>query len=300
MYCDLHMHSTASDGSDAPEALPALARAAGVAAIALTDHDTTAGLPACEAAAREAGIEFVPGIEISADPALPKTSKTAPDAPRRGTLHILGLFVRHDDPRLAEIETRMRTARNDRNPAIVARLQELGVQLEYKDVLQLAAAQGTTIIGRPHIAQALMARGYVKSIQDAFARYLAAGKPAYVRRDRMPAADAIDAIHHAGGLAIAAHPIQLALTEPGELEYLLSRLREIGLDGMEVRHCDHSPALVREYEAMAAKLNLLTSGGSDYHGQRKAVDIGSQRVPLAVCERLRSRAGELQTHAQAR
>lgn len=288
MFCDLHAHSTASDGVDLPERLPLLAQQAGLSAIALTDHDTTDGLPAAAAAAAEVGIDFVPGIEISADPG-PRPGEPE-DAPRRGTLHILGLFVRHDDPLLAQVSARMRAARDSRNPAIVDKLRELGVQITAAEVTQLAAEQGTQSIGRPHIAQVLMAKGYVKSVQDAFNRYLGQGKPAYVRRDRMSAGDAIAAIHHAGGVAIMAHPIQLVRTNPDELEDFLIRLQRVGLDGIETRHSDHSPALVKQYEALAHRLGLLTSGGSDYHGSRKPVALGSQQVPLSVCQTLRDRA----------
>ncbi|MCC6579396.1 MAG: PHP domain-containing protein [Phycisphaeraceae bacterium] len=284
MFCDLHMHSTASDGTVTPDELPAMAKAAGLSAIALTDHDTTAGLPACQAACETLGIAFVPGIELSVDPGVRPGEEH--DAPRRGTLHILGLFIRHDDPGLKQIEHRMREARDSRNPAIVAKLQELGVSIDYREVLDLAKEQGTEIIGRPHIAQVLIRKGYVKSVQDAFTRYIAQGKPAYVRRDRLPATEAIDAIHQAGGLAVFAHPVQLGLTDPDELEYFTARLRDLGLDAVEVLHSDHLPALVRQYTQMAQKLGLLTSGGSDYHGSRKPVDLGSQRVPFAMYEQL--------------
>ncbi|MBI1335649.1 MAG: PHP domain-containing protein [Phycisphaera sp.] len=290
MYCDLHTHSTASDGADPPEVLPRLAKEAGLSALALTDHDTTEGLQGCAKACGKHGIAFVPGIEVSADThaVLPKRD---PSLPQLGTLHILGLFVRHDDPKLADIHGRMKHARDTRNPAIVEKLRELGLRIEYREVQALAKEQGTHIIGRPHIATVLIEKGYVKSVQDAFRKYIGQGAPAYVRRDRLDPVEAIDAIHHAGGLAILAHAVQARCVDDDELEHFIASLKRMGLDGIETRHSDHPPEVVTKLTALAERLNLLTSGGSDYHGSRKAVALGSQRVPMSVYERLRERTG---------
>ncbi len=288
MFCDLHMHSTASDGTDAPHELGAVAAAAGLAAIALTDHDTLAGLAAAAEGCAAASIGFVPGIEVSADPGAVKLPSDEPAA-TTGTLHILGLFVRHDDEKLLAIGRRMEQTRHQRNPAIIDRLNELGVNVHYDEVLALAAREGTVIIGRPHIAQVMMNKGYVKSIQDAFTRYIGARGAAYVRRDRLHPREAIEAIHHAGGLAVLAHPVQLKCGDEDELEYVLARLADLGLDAIETRHSDHTPADVQRLEQLAARMNLATSGGSDYHGTRKSIAIGSQRVPMTVYERLRER-----------
>lgn len=287
MFCDLHMHSTASDGTDAPFALGALAKAAGLSAIALTDHDTTAGLIAAAAGCAEAGIDFVPGIEVSADPAPILPPPANPDAPSSSTLHILGLFVRHDDPSLAAVSVRMEQARNHRNPAIVRKLNELGVRMGYDEVLELAASQGTAIIGRPHIAQVLLNKGYVKSIQDAFQRYIGSRGAAFIRRDRLHPAEAIEAIHRAGGLAILAHPVQLKCIDEDETAYAFRKLADMGIDGIESRHSDHPAALVQRYEQLAGRMNLATTGGSDYHGTRKNIALGSQCVPISVYEKLR-------------
>ena len=287
MFCDLHMHSTVSDGTKRPVELAGLAGKVGLGAIALTDHDTTEGLSSCAKACEIAGVAFVPGIEISVDPWVPSATEGSVPGQRQGTLHILGLFVRHDDPELQKVHDRMRAARDSRNPAIVARLNQLGVDISYDEVVGLARSQGTKILGRPHIAQVLQNKGYVKSVQDAFARYIGQGAAAYVRRDRLPASEAIDAIHHAGGLAVLAHPIQLGLRGPGELEHMVVRLKHLGLDGIETHHSDHQPALIQQYIAMAQKHQLLTSGGSDFHGSRKSISLGSQNVPIAVYHRLR-------------
>ena len=283
-FVDLHCHSTASDGTVAPDALPTLAVGVGLSALALTDHDTTSGLLTCEDACKAAGIDFIPGIEISADPG-PRIDTDGVER-RRGTLHILGLFVRHDDSELDQISERMREARNSRNPAMVAKLQELGVRISYDDVEELANKQGTQIIGRPHIAQVLVAKSYAKSVSDAFTKYLKFGSPAFIRRDYLAPDEAIDAIHHAGGLAILAHPVQLVMPDPDELEHAVKRRTDMGLDGIETHHCDHTPALVAQYEKLAKQFKLLTSGGSDFHGDRKPVLLGSQQVPREVYERL--------------
>lgn len=296
MFCDLHTHSTASDGTIPPAQLAHLARSAGLGAIALTDHDTTEGLAECEAACAKTGIAFVPGIEISADPDIESAGKSSDNdsssAERRGTLHILGLFVRHGDAKLQEIHHRMREARDSRNPAIVSKLRALGVDIEYDEVCALADTQGTKIIGRPHIAQLLAAKGYVKTIQAAFTRYIGQGGPAYVRRDRLPAVKAIEAIHHADGLAILAHPVQLGLSAHGALEHFVARLRQCGLDGIETHHSDHDPSLIRQYTALAEQFEMLTSGGSDFHGSRKSVGLGCMPVRMSIYETLRQAAAD--------
>lgn len=290
MHCDLHMHSTASDGTDRPAALAAIAQAAGLSAIALTDHDTTQGLPDAAAACAAIGITFVPGIELSCDPHAkglrPPRDTAHPDS-RRGTLHILGLFVDHDNARLHDIHHRILRARLERNPQIIRNLQSLGVKMEYDEVLALAGESDTKVIGRPHIAQVLVKKGYAKSVQDAFARYIGEGKPAYCRRDTLTPAEAIEAIHDAKGLAVLAHPIQLRYADDDELEFIATRLRDAGLDAIEVRHCDHTPSLVEQYTRLAQQLGLLISGGSDYHGTRKSIAMGSQHVPLENYEKLR-------------
>ncbi len=287
MHCDLHTHSTASDGTTHPAALADLAAGNSLGALALTDHDTTEGLAACAARCAEVGVSFVPGIEISSDPDLDRGSSAADAEPApRGTLHILGLFVRHDDPALRAIHDRMRQARDERNPAIVQRLRGLGIDVTYAQVEALAAAQGTRIIGRPHIGEVLVQGGHATSMADAFQRFLGRRGAAYVRRDRLPARQAIEGIHHAGGLAVLAHPQQLGLKDPPRLASFVARLAKLGLDGVETRHSDHDTAMVEQCETMALQLDLLTSGGSDFHGERKTVALGGQEVPMAVYERL--------------
>lgn len=308
-FCDLHCHSTASDGTDAPADLPRLAQDAGLSAFALTDHDTTAGLGAAAAAAQALGVRFVPGIEVSADPDVFGTGVS------RGTLHLLGYYIDPQDSGLAKLTKKLRDARAQRNPLLVEKLNALGVRITYDDVLAAAGVEpvaapeetpggtpgtvpgkpsrelpgGGTVIGRPHIAQVLVEKGYVKSIHEAFHRYIGPRGAAYVRRDRLKAGDAIDAIHAAGGLVVLAHPVQLQL-DTDTLEHTLAKLKDLGLDGVESRHSDHGPADVELLERFARKFTLLTTGGSDYHGSRKTIALGSQHVPMAVYDQLTAAA----------
>lgn len=313
MHCDLHTHSTASDGTDAPGDLPRLAKQAGLSAIALTDHDTTAGLAEFADAAKKAKVKAVPGIELSADPSI---LHAEPDkVTRLGTLHILGYFINPDAPHLADIEARLREARAQRNPEMIAKLNELGMNIDYEEVIEAAGGTGgprntggldtstgetfgglgtdeKTIVGRPHIGQVMMQKGYVKSIHEAFSRYIGQGGAAYVRKDRLSAKEAIHAIHEADGLAVLAHPIQLGLASTDLLEHAVAKLKSLGIDGLETRHSDHEPRDTEHFNKLAEQLNLLATGGSDYHGSRKTVVLGSQKVPLSIYENL------LKTHRQ--
>ncbi len=283
-FCDLHLHSTASDGTDAPETLPVIAKAVGVAAIALTDHDTTAGVAACAQACKQQGIAFVPGIELSTDPSAVR-HEPLPDG-RLGTLHILGLFVDPENTALHELHHRMLEVREQRNPQIIENLNNLGVRITYEEVQALAAEMGSKVIGRPHIAQMLVRKSYVKSISDAFTRYIGEGKPAYARKNLLAPAEAIDVIHQAGGLAALAHPVQLRCPDDPALVHVVQRLASMGLDAIETRHRDHTPAQTNRYAEIAGQFNLLTTGGSDYHGKRKPETLGSQNVPLSVYDHL--------------
>ena len=206
-WCDLHLHSNASDGTDDPGDLPRLCKAAGLSAFALTDHDTVAGVKACAAAAKRQKIDFVAGIELSVDP------DVTGDGVRSGSLHILGLFVDPEHPWLTRVTETLAEARAQRNPEIIDKLNGLKVRITYEEVLELAGP-GTSV-GRPHIAQVLLNKGYVKSIHEAFVKYVGAGGAAYARRDLMGARAAIEGVHAAGGLAVLAHPLQLQLP-PGE------------------------------------------------------------------------------------
>ena len=298
MRVDLHTHSTASDGTDAPADLPRLAKAAGLGAFALTDHDTTAGLAAAAAAAKKAGITFVPGIELSivADP-FAQASPLADDGPTdMGSIHLLGYHIRSDSEALSIIESKLRRARETRNPQIIDKLAELGVRIDYQDVLKLAQAGDENnasdhAVGRPHIAQLLVQRGYVKSMHDAFAQYLGQGAAAYVPRELPTADKAIAAIHAAGGVAVLAHPVHLGLSAD-DLEHHVARLADLGLDGIETHHPDHEPANTKQLTALAERFDLITTGGSDYHGSRKAIALGSVVAPEKALQKLQEAAAQ--------
>lgn len=288
---DLHTHSTASDGTDAPADLARLARDAGLSCFALTDHDTTAGLADAAAGAKKLKLTFIPGIELSASPNLdrPALSDEPEDLNRRGNVHILGYHIRHDAPELDRIARQQREAREERNPAIVEKLQALGVRISYEEVIDAAGgdthAGGAASIGRPHIAQVMLTKGYVKSIHEAFAKYLGVGGAAYTRRDRLSASQAIEAIHAAGGAAVLAHPVQMALDKDG-IEHAVARLASIGLDGLETKHSDHEPADTQFLTALADRFDLIPTGGSDYHGSRKTIRLGSVLAPEDTLDRL--------------
>lgn len=299
MRVDLHTHSTASDGTDDPADLPRLARQAGLDAFALTDHDTTAGLAAAAAAARKQGVRFVPGIELSvhADPFASKQTigEDEPADPPAGSLHLLGYLVRTDCDALQALVKQLRDARATRNPQIIEKLRALGVNITEDDVLAAAQAGASDedehAIGRPHIAQVLLQKGYVKSIHEAFARYLGSGAAAYTPRALPFAGPAIDAVHAAGGVAVLAHPVSLRLG-PDHLEHTVARLADLGLDGIETQHPDHETGDTRRLKNLAERFDLITTGGSDYHGSRKAIELGSVVAPEETLEKLEEAAAQ--------
>jgi 3',5'-nucleoside bisphosphate phosphatase len=279
-HIDLHCHSTASDGTLSPTQVVQLAVDSGLSALALTDHDTVGGVAA--AAAKERGIDFLPGIEISCDFRAP------------GTMHILGYGVDSNSPVLTEMTRQLIEGRDNRNPKIIQRLQELGVAITM-DELNAEAAGGT--VGRPHIAAILVRKGYVSSIKQAFNEYLAPGGKAYFDKERLSSAQALQMIRDSGGLPVLAHPIQLRCDNDAELETVVKNLVDQGLVGIEVFHSDHDAAWVAKAEALATKYNLLRTGGSDFHGSnKKDIPLGlvrGNRVPRrfydALVERLQSR-----------
>ncbi len=264
-YVDLHMHSTASDGSRAPAEVIRAAARAKLAAIALTDHDTVAGLAEARSAGGELGVRVIPGVELSAVEGDTET-------------HVLGLHLR-DTAVLERGLLALREMRERRAHRIVERLGEIGVHITMDDVLA-QAAKGA--VGRPHVARALIAEGWAVDSRDAFDRYLAAGRPAYVPKEQLGMPQAIGMIHDAGGLAVLAHPGASATRER------LTALRAQGLDGVEVRHPSHSSSEIARIGALARELGLVPSGGSDWHGAADGPrTIGMMQVPaewLAIQE----------------
>lgn len=249
---DLHSHTTASDGSLTPEELVRLAKQQGVTTLAVTDHDTVAGLPQAMAEGELAGVEIIPGIEISC-----LYGETE--------LHILGYFINPDDPRLTSALLTYQASREDRNPRIVQRLQELGCAVTYSDVQAIA---GNATIGRPHIAQALLRKGYVASVSDAFDRYLADGAPAYLPRTLPSPAEAIGLIRQIGGIPVMAHPVYASrLKEP--FEQICATLQGLGLLGIEALYSSHNRKQTDYYRSISQNQGLLITGGSDFHGDSK-------------------------------
>ncbi len=271
MAIDLHSHTTASDGEHSPEALLALARAAGVTVLAVTDHDTVAGLQRAAAAAEAEGLGFVPGIEISATAA-------------GREVHVLGHFVDAAESGLARFSDRLRGERAVRMGRMVERMGQLGFTVTLEEVEQIG---GGGHLGRPHLALALLNRGYVSSTKEAFDRFLADGRPGHVDRFRLSVEEAIQLLHAAGGTATLAHPGPSKVTEP-----TLQALARAGLDGLEVFHVDHTPGQRQALLRTADALGLIPTGGSDYHGARVSPGRtpGGSTTPPEAFARLRARA----------
>lgn len=275
---DLHSHTTASDGSLAPEELVRLAKQQGVTTLAVTDHDTIAGLARAMAEGEQVGVEVIPGIEISC-----LYGETE--------LHILGYFINPDDPRLEPALARYRASREDRNPRIVQRLQELGCALTYAEV---KAAAGTATVGRPHIAQALVRKGYVNSVSEAFDRYLADDAPAYLPRRLPSPAEAIGLLRQIGGIPVLAHPVYTSrLKEP--FEQVCATLKGLGLLGIEALYSSHNRQQTERYRSISRNQGLLVTGGSDFHGEAKpnllvGTGYGNLAVPSDLLEPMRALA----------
>lgn len=273
---DLHTHSTASDGSLSPAALVAAAAARGIRQLALTDHDTTAGLAEASAAAAELGIEFIPGIELTT---------LAGDL----QVDVLGYLFDPAHPALQAELAQMQAARIDRARAMVERLQALGATIDYADV-QAQAGEG--VVTRPHVAHALVAAGFVHSVGQAFAHYIAEGRPAYVDRYRLTTEAACALIRSAGGLPSVAHPVPARnpYSDPLVLRHFLPGLTEAGLGGLECHYWGYKRQTRRWLEALAWKFGLVPTGGSDYHGAWRPNELGGVELPGGTVERMREAA----------
>jgi len=267
-FVDLHCHSTASDGTLSPTEVVRLAVRSNLSALSLTDHDTIDGAAEAAAEAKKAGIDFMPGIEISAE------------YPHPGTMHILGYGVDPHSETLKSLTKTLIAGRDNRNPRIIAKLQEMGVAITMEEVENEAGGQ---VVGRPHIAAILHRKGYVSSIKEAFNKYLAQGAPAYFDKERLTPKQALEMIRNSGGLPVLAHAIQLRTDNDGQLDRVVKDLLDLGLAGIEVFHSDHNPEWIRKCEGLAAKYKLLKTGGSDFHGTNKAhIQLGvarGHRVP---------------------
>ncbi len=263
---DLHLHTVFSDGTETPACVVELAHQMGLSCISITDHDTMDSLPAATAASQRVGIELIPGIEMSA-------------CADRQEVHVLGFFLDPVSPVLVQHMEEQKARRVERIREMVRRLQAIGVQLDLDEVFRLGG-EGT--IGRPHVARALVNRGYVSSLPEAFEKYLGPKHPAFVPGSPLTPAQVIDIIRQAGGVPVLAHPIYL------DRDPLIDTFAAQGLAGLEVYHSSHTPAQVARYARIADRLGLVKTGGSDYHGRSKeGVAIGASTIPYQLVESLK-------------
>lgn len=274
-YADLHTHTTASDGVCTPSENVRLAHTAGLAAIAITDHDTVSGIEEARLVGERIGIEVVPGVEIS-------TVDQGID------VHILGYYIDHQDAIFKQRLSQLRDTRNHRNDLIISRLNELGIRITMKEVIEHLTEQKTEdqTIGRPHIAHVLVARGIVGTVAEAFELYLGTSGAAYVNPPRITPIEAIRWIREAGGKAVLAHPGLY------NNEDMVKEIIQHGIDGIEAYHSDHSEDQQTYYDELGQSHGLIITAGSDFHGTKDDItfhgQIGSRRVATQVLDVLRS------------
>jgi hypothetical protein len=276
---DLHTHSTASDGELSPAELVAYAKKMSLDAIAVTDHDTVGGLEDALAAGSANGLEVVPGIEISAE----YSSDSA--------LHILGYYIDYRDHNFLQTISILQKAREERNPKIIKNLQGLGLKIDINDVIEEAE---TGLVGRPHFAQVMVKKGYVKNSKEAFDKYLKKGAPAYEEKFRYQPHEAIALILNAGGIPVLAHPNTLNYKTDLELESAVLEMVKHGLMGIEAYYSEHKAKQIKLYKQIALKFNLLITGGSDFHGNNvKGIDLGTGKnnlnVPYELLDKMKKR-----------
>jgi 3',5'-nucleoside bisphosphate phosphatase len=270
---DLHVHSNISDGRLSPAELVRQAAKIGLRVLSLTDHDAVDGTaPAMAAAAAFPGLLMIPGVEISTD--LPE-----------GEAHVLGYYIDYTSPILREALERFRTSRQTRARRMIEKLAGLGVAIDWGRVQEIA---GDGTIGRPHIARAMLEKGYIKTLEEAFDKYLGHGGPAYVARDKMTPEEAIELVVSAGGLPVLAHPFTV-----GDPEAMVPRLKPAGLVGIEAYYKDNTPEQTQSTLRLAAKYGLIATGGSDYHGNDAGeVGLGGVEVPMEAVARLAALAAK--------
>ncbi|MEZ4528941.1 MAG: PHP domain-containing protein [Desulfobacterales bacterium] len=276
MKIDLHIHSTASDGTCTPAEILRLAGEMGIGIFSITDHDTVAGSKEILGMEIPPPIRFIPGLEISAQ---------SPDSfPCAGSFHILGYNMDVDDSVLNQTLEVLREARRNRNPRIIENLTRMGFDLSMEELIRHA---GDSQIGRPHIAGLMLKKGFVQSIDEAFDKYIGTGKPAYVDKYRISSTEAITMIRNAGGTAVLAHPGLLKPLIPFSFEEMILHLRKIGLCGIEVWYPEHSAEQTACYAQVADRCGLIKTGGTDFHGAVKpglqmGIGRGDFRVPYSA------------------
>ncbi len=264
---DLHIHSTASDGKLTPTDVVLEAARRGLSFIALTDHDNIDGIASAQATARAfPGLKIIPGVEISTDVA-------------EGEVHVLGYFIDYTDPEFNAALDGFKNSRLQRGEKMVAKLRKLGINIDWQRVKEIA---GGSTIGRPHIAQAMLEKGYISSFKEAFNEYLGHGRPAYVERDKMTPKEAVELIIKAKGLPVLAHP--LTLPDP---EAMTAELKGAGLVGLETYYNGYTTEEINRLLTLADKHELIATGGSDYHGiDDTETGIGDIDLPLEAVEKL--------------
>jgi len=270
-FADLHLHTLFSDGTFTPEDLAGHGARLGFAALALTDHDTVEGCARMVVACAAAGMEFIPGTELTAE-----HDDTE--------VHILGYFLDTQNQKLLDEIAKFQAVRQNRIHEMVSRINELGVPLEVESVFALASCKSP---GRPHVARAMVKAGLVSHLDEAFERFLKKNRPAWVPKKKVSALEAIELIHQAGGLAVMAHP---GLNRTDEI---IPALADAGLDGLECFHTKHSTALSGRYLEIAEKFKLLVTGGSDCHGFSKTKPlIGGIKLPYEHVEKMKAKRAE--------
>lgn len=279
---DLHVHSTVSDGTLTPSELALYAKAKGLSAIALTDHDTIDGVEACRQKGLEVGVIVVPGIELSAD----FYGKE---------LHILGYYLDHHNTHLKKKLEELIVARSTRNHEMLDKLATLGLPLDPKDLYE--DSEDNTILTRAHIAKAMLKKGYINDRKEAFSRYIGDGKPAYVPKKHFTTKACIELIHEAGGLAVLAHPMLYGYDQK-DVTNVIRGLSSEGLDGVECIYSTHSKDETAHLLQICLNLKLFPTGGSDFHGKNKPLlDLGTGygelTIPFEILEAMRKRLGLL-------
>jgi len=271
---DLHIHTSISDGRFSPEEIVRKSARLGLTIIAICDHDSVDGIaPALEAARAFPQLRIVPGIEVST---------FAPG----NEVHVLGYFIDFNDPKLKTTLANSRNSRRERAKAMIAKLNDLNVHISWQQVQKIA---GSGTIGRPHIAQAMLEKGYIKSFKEAFTKYIGLGGPAYVERHKITPVEAVALIKESNGLPVLAHP--LTIKQPEEM---IAELKEAGLVGIEVYYDDYNEDERNSLALLASKYNLITTGGSDYHGLDDSAEtmLGNAHVPQESAEKLIAMAQE--------
>lgn len=275
-YIDLHTHSLKSDGSMTPAEVVREAKRAGLAAIALSDHDTVDGIEEAVAEGEKQGIEVIPAIEFSV------ISETE--------THILGYFIDINNPELQKVLEEVVELRIQRNYVTCQKLNELGFDITLEEVRALAP---NNFVGRAHFARVLMDKGYTKSVKEGFDKYMTAGQYAYCEKQRLTAKEAIELIKKCGGLSFLAHP-HLTQFDDDKIKLFLAELKSYGLDGLEGYYTDYTPEMQEKYQSIAKNMGLMISGGTDFHAKMKphisiGTGLGNMKIPYSLIEEMKHR-----------